>query len=352
MHIVAGVDCHRDSHTIVIAEGAGARKCEVEVDTSATGFRKAMSIARRYGVEAWGLEGSGALGRPFAEMLVSKGFTVYEVPGSVTKRIRQSSSKAGKSDPIDALAIARAVLQESDRLPRFHGKGLHDTLRLCHDERDALVRERTQAINRFRSAGFQLGLTSMPPKLITKRTIKAAGNALRSAEPRSDYDRQLAAQMSRLLLRVNTYNDQIKECDRVLKALLADKFQGLRSLQGVSFVVTAGLIGEAGDLRNCRNADAFATRSATAPIPCSSGRNAFVRLNARGNRQLNKQIHTIAMIQVRTKGHVGRQYYDRKRAEGKNHNSAMRALKRRLATIVYYRLKEGYSALASTPLAA
>ena len=77
-----------------------------------------------------------------------------------------------------------------------------------------------------------------------------------------------------------------------------------------------------------------------------------MRLNARGNRQLNKQIHTIAMIQIRTKEHVGRQYYDRKRAEGKNHNSAMRALKRRLATIVYYRLKEGYAALASPALAA
>jgi hypothetical protein len=41
---------------------------------------------------------------------------------------------------------------------------------------------------------------------------------------------------------------------------------------------------------------------------------------------------------VATKAHPGRQYYDRKRAEGKTHPSAMRCLKRQLATVLYYRL--------------
>jgi transposase len=164
MQTVAGVDCHRDSHLIVIVDAAGFKLDELEIPTNAAGYRKAIEFAANYRVGAWGLEGSGALGRPFAEMLTKKGCTVYEVPGQLTKRNRQRSTHLGKSDPIDALAIARSVLRESGRLPRFFGKSFHDTIRLCYAEREILVRERTQAINRLRSAGFQLGLTAMPPK--------------------------------------------------------------------------------------------------------------------------------------------------------------------------------------------
>jgi len=48
----------------------------------------------------------------------------------------------------------------------------------------------------------------------------------------------------------------------------------------------------------------------------------------------------VALIQIQSKDHVGRVYYDRKRAEGKNYRSAFRCLKLRLATVVYYRLRE------------
>jgi hypothetical protein len=52
------------------------------------------------------------------------------------------------------------------------------------------------------------------------------------------------------------------------------------------------------------------------------------------------------MSQVRCTGHVGRTYYDRKRNEGKTHLAAMRCLKRQLATIVYYRLREAAGRLS------
>lgn len=64
-----------------------------------------------------------------------------------------------------------------------------------------------------------------------------------------------------------------------------------------------------------------------------------MRVNTGGDRQLNRLLHTIAMTQVRTEDHVGRRYYERKRAEGKTHLAALRRLKRVLAGIVYYRLR-------------
>ncbi len=107
---------------------------------------------------------------------------------------------------------------------------------------------------------------------------------------------------------------------------------------GVSTIVAAGLIGHAGDLGNCRNADAFAMRAGTAPVRCSSGKHIAVRLNRGGNRQLNRLLHVIALVQMSKPDRLGRQYYDRKRSEGKTARAALRALKRRLTVVVYYRL--------------
>lgn len=66
-----------------------------------------------------------------------------------------------------------------------------------------------------------------------------------------------------------------------------------------------------------------------------------MRLNTGGNRQLNRCLHVIAIAQIRSSNQIGRVYYDRNRTEGKTHRAALRALKRQLATVVFYRLKLG-----------
>jgi transposase len=59
------------------------------------------------------------------------------------------------------------------------------------------------------------------------------------------------------------------------------------------------------------------------------------RLPRGGDRQLNLALHIAALTQVRMRGSLGRAYYDRKIAEGKTRNEAMRCLKRRLADHVW-----------------
>jgi transposase len=120
----------------------------------------------------------------------------------------------------------------------------------------------------------------------------------------------------------------------------------LLEMRGVSTVTAAGLIGHAGDLRNCRDADAFAMRSGAAPVPNASGQRQGVRVNIGGNRQLNRLLYSIALVQLRSDDHPGRKYYDRKRGEGKSAKAAIRCLKRQLATVVYYRLVSAQKRLA------
>jgi transposase len=108
----------------------------------------------------------------------------------------------------------------------------------------------------------------------------------------------------------------------------------LRTLPGAGALVTAKLIGETGDIRRFRSADAFAMLAGVAPIPASSGQVSRMRLNRGGNRQLNRALFSIAFAQVRT--HPPAQaFMARKRAEGKSWREAIRALKRHLAPIVF-----------------
>ena len=141
---------------------------------------------------------------------------------------------------------------------------------------------------------------------------------------------------------------QVRALEAAIRPL-ADQYRELKALTGASHVAVAGLVGHAGDLANLRSADAFAMRSGTAPVPCSSGRNQRVRINHRGDRQLNRLLYIIALVQIRFATHPGRLYYQRKLQEGKTPRAALRALKRRLATVVYYRLVTDTAALGEPP---
>jgi len=100
---------------------------------------------------------------------------------------------------------------------------------------------------------------------------------------------------------------------------------------------------------NYRNPDAFAAHAGAAPVQCSSGKYESVRLSTGGNRQLNRCLHNIANVQMRTEGHVGKVYYDRERSEGKTHREALRCLKRRLATIVFRSLRAAQARRGAIP---
>jgi transposase len=102
-------------------------------------------------------------------------------------------------------------------------------------------------------------------------------------------------------------------------------------------VATAIIIAHTGDIRRFGNEDNYASYNGTAPIEASSGPRKRHRLNPRGNRQLNHAMHIIAFSQLSHAG-PGRDYFERKMAEGKTRKEAVRALKRRISDAVYRQL--------------
>jgi len=348
MVIVAGVDCHKDSHTIVFVDGAGHILKVLAIAATPQGYQMAIDAGRELGNIVWGLEGSGSYGRPFADALLAQGATVYEVPGAFTKRHRQHASHRGKSDALDAQAIAEAVLREADRLPRCEQYDEQVALRLLYDRRDRLVRQHTEALNRLRSTALRLALPPLPPQRLTPTVIEQLSVAAAPMRGTSYSTDALLDELEETIADLRRLHERIRVVEKQLAPFIRRLAPELTELRGASHVVAAGLVGHVGNLANCRNADAFAMRAGVAPIACSSGHRRSFRLNPSGRRQLNRCLHVIAITQLRDPQHPGHSYYERKRAEGKTHKGALRSLKRQLATVVYYRLQAMRLRLAGT----
>ena len=105
-------------------------------------------------------------------------------------------------------------------------------------------------------------------------------------------------------------------------------------LHGIGPSSAARLMIEVGDISRFPYRNHFASWNGTAPLDASSGDQTRHRLSRAGNRQINRALHVMAIVQLRNQTE-GRAYFDRRKAAGKTSMEAMRSLKRRLSDIVY-----------------
>src|SRR6201984_94017 len=149
--VVVGADVHKRTHTFVaIAEG-GRKLGEKLVAATSSGHVEAVMWAReRFGAQVvWAIEDCRHLSARLERDLLTAGQQVVRVPPKLMAQTRASARTRGKSDPIDALAVARAFLREPD-LPIASHDEVSRELKLLVDRREVLVAQRTATINRLR----------------------------------------------------------------------------------------------------------------------------------------------------------------------------------------------------------
>jgi transposase len=335
--VIIGADLHKRSHTAVAVDEAGRKLGQRTVAATPDGHLELLAWARKLGEHRWALEDCRHLSRRLEADLVRSGESVVRVPPRLMGEARRSGREQGKSDPIDALAVARAALREPD-LPVAHLDGPERELRLLTDHREDLVVARTQVVNRLRWHLHELGLAEPGPRTLDRRQIIDGLRIALAGEPGT------VARIARELVeQIAGLTGSINALEREIDALATELGPSLLDLQGCGNLSAAKLIGETAGMTRFRSRAAFARHNGSAPVPVWSGNTTHHRLSRGGNRQINVVLHRIAITQIRLGGR-GRDYYDHRLAQGDTKTEAIRALRRRISDEVFRRLRHDEAA--------
>jgi len=330
--IVIAADTHKSTHSFSAVDGQTGRVAEERTfKADAAGMLKTLRWGKGLGAErVWALEDCRHVSGRLERFLVASGERVIRVAPKLMGRSRAASRQAGKSDVIDARAVARAVLEHG--VESFAAAFLDEAameIRLLNDHRADLVAERTRMQSRLR-----WHLVELDDALEAR--LPAGGLDRAVWLDRVDRRLRRLPQTARCrvardeLRRIRELTRSIQALEGELKTLIATQRPELLAWQGCGVISAATLIGRTAGAERFATDGHFARQAGVAPIPASSGRRDRQRLNRGGDRQLNAALHRIAVAQGRCHPDA-KAYLARKQAEGKSRMEALRCLKRHLA---------------------
>jgi len=329
--VVVGIDAHKRTHTAVAVDELGRRLGAKTVATTSAGHLALLRWAEGFGEHRFAVEDCRHLSRNLERDLLRAGRTIVRVPPKLMAQVRRSARELGKSDPIDATAVARAALREQD-LPTAQLEGAERELRLLVDHREDLVNERTRYQNRLHwhlhelDASLEFAAGSLDRYVVLDRLSGFCA-------AREGIVAMIAAE---LVEKIRSLTARVNQLERQISAITAELCPALLDLHGCGSLTAAKIVGETASARRFADRQRFARFNGTAPVPVWSANKVRVRLNRGGNRQLNAALHRIAVTQLR--GGPGRHYVEKRMAQGNTKTEAIRSLRRRLSDEVYRRL--------------
>jgi transposase len=315
--LIVGIDVHKHTHAAALIDDRGGQVGTLTVANSPKGYPRLIDwlVDHEAGDAVIGVESPGSYGRCLVAALAGAGFEVLQVPAWRTHRERHRRGP-GKTDPGDALSIAKVVLTDRDELGPAEQPELVRALGMLELQRRRFVRDRTQAIQRLRSDWTQLDPVAEAGVVRCDRQREL--RKLKRIQLGDTLAQRTAARCIRELARdIDDLNRRIATLDQEIADLLDEHDNPLADLQGAGTNLAATIIAQAGDVRRFRDAAAFARFCGAAPIPCGSGQTTGRhRLHRGGNRQLNAALYRIAIVQQRHHPQA-KTYLARKIAEGK-----------------------------------
>jgi transposase len=353
MVVVIGADVHKATHTLVAVDEVGKVLAQGVFPARSEGHLKALGWARRRfaGAElVWAVEDCRHLSGRLERDLLAAGQQVVRVAPKLMGVARRAGRERGKSDPIDATAVARAAQAHPD-LPTARHDEASRALKLLVDRREDLVAERTRMVNRLRWHLHELDPDLAPAPTSLKRIV--VQDRLRAALAPLAAESLIAEIALDVLADITRVTAQVRQLERRITTVVDQTAPVLLEVPGCGPLTAAKIVGETAGVDRFRSEACFAMFTGTAPIPVWSGNTAGrVRLNRGGNRQVNAALHRIAITQVRLGG-PAKIYLDRQRAAGKTSTEAYRSLRRHLARLIYATLNNNTAAPgAQLPVAA
>jgi transposase len=298
-----------------------------------------------HGVDQVGVEGSAGWGAHIAIALVAAGFDAREVPGQRSAAQRRSR-RLDKTDAVDAIATARALLAEPTLGP-VQTLEVYDPLvakiEAVLEHRRMLVAVRTLILQHVQDQ-----ISKLPVEI--RDQLSTAGKIEGRLRRLEQIDTTIVStvageyRLSWLLPLIDqdrAARRQVRQLERDLDDLLDAHGTTLRDEPGIGPIAAATLLAEVGNPFRFARESKFARWSGTGAVALSSGEGAGVpvrhRLDFGGNRRINSVLYIASVVQHRDIDEA-RSYIDRKLGEGKTHREARRSHKRHLANRVIRRM--------------
>lgn len=342
--VVIGMDPHKRSVTIEVMTAGEAIVGGGRFGTDLDGYGRLLAYARQWPERVWAVEGCAGIGKHVADRLVADGEDVVDVPAKMSARVRIFATGQGrKTDATDAHSIALVGVRMTGLRPVVSNDQL-EVLRMCVDRRRSLGEEHTRKVCQL----HKLLLELIPGGAKTFLSAAQAKELLKKVRPTTAAGKVRKAHALELAEDLATIYARTKAADKELKALVEATGSSLLGLHGIGPSGAARLLVEVGDITRFPDRNHFASWTGTAPIDASSGEHVRHRLSRGGNRQINRVLHIMAIVQLRTRTTEGRAYYDRKKAAGKTSMEALRCLKRRLSDLVYKQMLDDLAGHTAT----
>jgi transposase len=291
--VVIGIDAHKWTHTLVAIDQVGRKLAERTVRATPEGNVAAATWASQWQQVTFAIEDCRHVTRRLEADLLTAGYRVVRVTTQLMAGQRRAGRERGKSDPIDALAVARVVLREPD-LPVAYLDGPSREVKLLADYRDDLVGQRTRICSRLRWHLHELDPElEIPSRGLRRRYIQDQLRQRLADMPGvvAQIARELLERCQQLTVRINQLESQLR---KLVQAMAPQ----LPAIPGCGVLGAATIIGETAGVARFRSKAAFARFTGTAPIPVWSGNTTRVRLNRGGNRRMNCALHMIAVTQA------------------------------------------------------
>lgn len=336
VRVVIGVDTHADEHEAAVLDTTGRMLAHRRFAADETGYQELLSWASGHGpIMTAGIEQTGSYGAGLTRHLSAAGVDVIEIHDTH----RAVKARRGKNDVIDAEQAARKVLSGQASAVAKDTTGVVEAIRQLKVARDSAVKSRTIALQQIHDL-----LVTGPDQLrqqLAGRTLPAKARHLAGCEvagPVNAPEHAAIAALRRLGHRVMMLDDEIRDADHDLQALVDSTAPTLRALPGVGIHVAAQLLVSCGQNDRIRSSAALARLFGIAPVPASSGKTNRWRLHRGGDRQANRAIYTMTITRL-AHHEPTKTYRNRRRNEGLHNPDIIRCLKRYIVREVYQALK-------------
>lgn len=304
--VTVGIDAHKNTQTLVAVNENenGKRIDQITVDARPKGHETLLNWLRDFDDVTVAVEDCRHLTRRLEADLLIAGHRVVRVHTRLMAGMRRGARERGKSDPIDAEAVARVALRE-ENLPTAVLAGPSRDIKLFSDHRKLLVEQRTGL-----QAKLRWFLHELDPELsVTSRGMRRFC-ALESLATELAKKPGAVAEIARdMLSDILTLTHRINAIERQLPTIVRAEYPALLHVPGMGVLGAAMIVGETAGVTRFRNKDCFARFNGTAPIPVWSSNKVRVHLSRGGNRRINSYLHMAAVTQLRLGGE-GAAYFD------------------------------------------